>query len=44
MTVVKSALIGALSGASVVAGLAVALMAQDSGPKPQCTNCPAPRR
>ena len=41
MTVVKSALIGALSGASVMAGLAVALFAQDGGPKPQCTNCPA---
>ena len=41
MTVLKSALIGALAGASVVAGLAAALLAQDSGPKPQCTNCPA---
>ena len=41
MTAVKSALIGALGGAVVVGGLAAALMAQDSGPKPQCTMCPA---
>ena len=41
MTAVKSALIGALAGATVVTGLAVALGAQDSGPKPQCTMCPA---
>jgi mannose-6-phosphate isomerase-like protein (cupin superfamily) len=41
MTVVKSALLGALAGASVMGGLAVALVAQGSGPKPQCTMCPA---
>jgi mannose-6-phosphate isomerase-like protein (cupin superfamily) len=41
MTVVKSAWLGALGGALVMGGLAVALAAQDSGPKPQCTMCPA---
>ena len=41
MTTVKSALLGALGGAVVVGGLVVALVAQDSGPKPQCTMCPA---
>jgi mannose-6-phosphate isomerase-like protein (cupin superfamily) len=41
MTTVKSALIGAFAGAAVMAGLAAALLAQDSGPKPQCTMCPA---
>ena len=37
----KSALLGALGGAVVTAGLAAGLLAQDSGPAPQCTNCPA---
>ena len=41
MTVVKSALMGALGGAAVMACLAAALVAQDSGPEPQCTMCPA---
>jgi mannose-6-phosphate isomerase-like protein (cupin superfamily) len=41
MTTVKSALIGAFAGAAVMAGFAAVLLAQDSGPKPQCTMCPA---
>ena len=41
MTVVKSALMGAVGGAVVMACLAAALVAQDSGPEPQCTMCPA---
>ena len=41
MTVVKSALMGALGGAAVMACLAAALVAQDSGPEPQCTMCSA---
>ena len=32
---------GALGGAAVMACLAAALVAQDSGPEPQCTMCPA---
>ena len=41
MTVVKSSLMGAIGGAAVMACLAAALVAQDSGPAPQCTMCPA---
>ncbi len=41
MTVVKASLMGAIGGAAVMAGLAAVLMAQDSGPAPQCTMCPA---
>jgi mannose-6-phosphate isomerase-like protein (cupin superfamily) len=42
MAVSKSSWLVALGGVACgVAGLAVALTAQDSDPKPQCTNCPA---
>ena len=41
MAVSKSSWLVALGGVACgVAGLVVALGAQDSGPKPQCTNCP----
>jgi len=41
MAVSKSSWLVAFGGVVCgVAGLAVALAAQDSGPKPQCTNCP----
>src|SRR5689334_2146455 len=41
MAVSKSSWLVALAGVTCgVAGLVVALSAQDSGPKPQCTNCP----
>lgn len=41
MAVSKSSWLVALGGVACgVAGLVVALAAQDSGPKPQCTNCP----
>jgi mannose-6-phosphate isomerase-like protein (cupin superfamily) len=42
MAVSKSSWVVALSGVAIgIAGLAVALTAQDGGPKPQCTMCPA---
>ena len=42
MGVSKSSWLVAFGGVMCgMAGLAVALLAQDSGPKPQCTNCPA---
>jgi mannose-6-phosphate isomerase-like protein (cupin superfamily) len=42
MAVSKSSWLVALGGVACgVAGLVVALSAQDSGPKPQCTMCPA---
>jgi len=41
MTVVKSSLMGAIGGAAVMACLAAALVAQDTGPAPQCAMCPA---
>ena len=41
MAVSKSSWLVALGGVACgIAGLVVALGAQDSGPKPQCTNCP----
>jgi len=41
MAVSKSSWLVALGGVACgVAGLVVALAAQDGGPKPQCTNCP----
>ena len=41
MAVSKTSWLVALGGVACgVAGLVVALSAQDSGPKPQCTNCP----
>ena len=41
MAVSKTSWLVALGGVACgVAGLVVALGAQDSGPKPQCTNCP----
>jgi mannose-6-phosphate isomerase-like protein (cupin superfamily) len=42
MAVAKSSWLVALGGVACgVAGLVVAISAQDSGPKPQCTMCPA---
>jgi mannose-6-phosphate isomerase-like protein (cupin superfamily) len=42
MAVSKSSWVVALGGVAIgIAGLAVALTAQDSGPKPHCTMCPA---
>ena len=42
MSVSKSSWLVALGGVACgVAGLVVALGAQDGGPRPQCTNCPA---
>ena len=41
MAVAKSSWLVAFGGVACgIAGLVVALGAQDSGPKPQCTNCP----
>ena len=41
MTASKTSWLVALGGVACgIAGLVVALGAQDSGPKPQCTNCP----
>ena len=41
MAVSKSSWLVALGGVACgVAGLVVALGAQDGGPRPQCTNCP----
>jgi mannose-6-phosphate isomerase-like protein (cupin superfamily) len=41
MTSWKSAVFGAVAGAGAVACLVAAVAAQDSGPEPQCRNCPA---
>ena len=42
MAVSKSSWLVALGGVACgIAGLAAALAAQDTGPEPQCTNCPA---
>src|SRR5687768_14575676 len=42
MAVSKSSWLVAVGGVACgIAGLMVALSAQDSGPKPQCTMCPA---